>query len=253
MRMGIVNWLNRYLKRRLQSDRADAVLVGSLLMIPLLAIAVGICMQTSQSNNIKTERVNSIQDSTAAAVKLTDSQGSLNWSVVDRVVDEYEHNRFGKKVYSSSSYTQTQAIADTPETKAFDDTSDPVKSCLVDSDGTSYPQYKITLDTVRGDQKDANGVSLNHPKTVSFTRTQPTASSLAASVPLTDTYSYKNPVTGTVTQKRYIYRVVTVEIIDKAPNLFTGVLGIPCQKYDLTASSVTFAANSDTAGSGAVG
>lgn len=243
--------LNRYLQKRLRSDRGDAVLVGSLLMIPLLGIALGICMQVSASNTIRTERINAIQDSTAAAVKLTNSQGSLSWDVVDRVVNEYENNRFGKRVFSATANNQLQAAdkgLDTAESKNLDDTTDPSKGCLVDKDGAKYPQYKVTLDTVRGQQADSTGKTLNHPRTVSFTRTQPGIAQLNSSAPLTGSTNI-----DPVTKKPYIYRSVTVEIIDQAPNLYTGFLGIPCQKFDLTASSVTFSANNDTAGNGAVG
>jgi len=222
--------LTSYLKRRLSSDRADSVLVGGLLLIPMLAVVIGISLQSSATNQMKTERVNAIQDSASAAVKLTNSQGSLNWSVVEKVVNQYEYGRFGKKVFSNSSSTGVSSgdsSRDTAENRAFGD------SCTTDADGALYPQYKITLDTVRGNQETADGKSKNHPRTVSFTRTQPSISQLNTQAALGGT----DPTTG----KPYVYRSVSVEVIDLAPQLFLG----GCQKFDLTGSAVTFFGNTD--------
>lgn len=235
--------ITRYLKRRLSSDRADAVLVGGLLLLPMLGIVIGFSMQASATNQMKTERVNAIQDSASAAVRLTNSQGSLNWSVVEKVVNQYEYGRFGKKVFSNSSETgirSEDAARDTADNRAFGDT------CTTDADGARYPQYKITLDTVRGEQygvdlKTKAKVLKNHPKTVTFTRTQPTIAQLNSQANL-----IKDPVTGgtaidPTTGKPYVYRAVSVEVIDLAPQLILG----GCQKFDLTGSAVTFSGDTD--------
>lgn len=235
--------LTSYLKRRLASDRADSVLVGGLLLIPMLAIIIGISLQASATNQMKTERVNAIQDSASAAVKLTNSQGSLNWGVVERVVNQYEYGRFGKKVFSNSSNTgisSGDAAKDTAENRAFGNV------CTTDDKGALYPQYKVTLDTVRGTQygtdlKTKAKVLKNHPRTVTFTRTQPTIDQLNAQANLV-----KDPATGATaldptTGKPYVYRSVSVEVIDLAPQLFLG----GCQKFDLTGSAVTFSGDTD--------
>lgn len=222
--------ITSYLKRRLSSDRADAVLVGGLLLLPMLGVVIGISLQASATNQMKTERVNAIQDSASSAVKLTSSQGSLDWKVVDRIVNQYEYGRFGKKVFSNSSstgITSSDAARDTAENRAFGD------KCTTDTDGVRYPQYKITLDTVRGTQTTTDGKSKNHPRTVSFTQTQPTISQLNAQANLAGT----DPTTG----KPYVYRSVSVEVIDLAPQLFLS----GCQKFDLTGSAVTFSADTD--------
>lgn len=227
-------------KGRYLSDRADSILVPALILAPVVAFTVGLCVEVSKNSYVRSERVNMIQDSASAAVKLTDSRGSLNWNVVDRIVNEYEHDRFGGKKFSSTNndvlkYDDGQR--ETQEGQIFGNkNSTDAQSCLAQN-GQSYPQYKITLDTVRGNQKDAQGRTLNHPKTVSFTRTQPTLSQLNLSKPLTTDRDANG--------KAYIYRSVTVEVIDQTPNLMLGMAGIPCQKFDLTASAVTFSANSD--------
>lgn len=230
----------KFLKGRYLSDRADSILVPALILAPVVAFCVGMCVEVGKNAYVRSERVNMIQDSASAAVKLTDSRGSLNWSVVDRIVNEYEHDRFGGKKFSSTTndvlkYDDSQR--ETAEGGVFGNSAKTeAQSCLA-QDGQTYPQYKITLDTVRGTQKDAQGRSLNHPKTVTFTRTQPSVSSLNVSKPL----NTDRDANG----KAYIYRSVTVEIIDQTPNIMLGMAGIPCQKFDLTASAVTFSANSD--------
>lgn len=230
----------KFLKGRYLTDRADSILVPALILAPVLGFCVGLCVETGKNAYIRSERVNMIQDSASAAVKLTDSRGSLDWRVVDRVVNEYEHSRFGAKKYSSADNSVLKyddGQRETSEGKVFGSgTKDEAKACLI-QDGQSYPQYKVTLDTVRGTQFDANGKPLNHPKTVTFTRTQPTLNALNISKPL----NTDRDANG----KAYIYRSVTVEVIDQTPNIMLGLAGIPCQKFDLNASAVTFSANSD--------
>jgi len=225
----------KLIKGKALSDRADSILVPAMILLPVLALGIGIAVEVQKNNFVRSERINAIQDSASAAVTLTDSRGSLNWKVVDKVVNEYEHNRFGGKKFSSANNTGLQyddTYRETAESQAYQDTTIGAGGCLVgtgDKAGDRYPQYKVTLDTGRGSTADTLGTNAK-PVTVSFTRTQPTVAQLNQIAPL-----------GAKT----IYRSVTVEVIDQTPNLVMGIAGVPCQKFDLSASAVTFSADAD--------
>lgn len=219
----------KFFKRLLakfRSDRADSILVPAMILIPVVALCIGMAIEVSKNNYIRTERISAIQDATNSAVSLADSRGSMSWKVVDRVVNEYEHNRFGGKVFSRTTNTQLEyddSVRETAESQALvKAASAKDDACLVDADGTKYPQYKVTLQTKRGE------TSATAP-TVTFNRTQPTLSQLNSQAPLGNN----------------LYRVVEVQIIDQAPNIVLGMAGMPCQKFTLSASAVTFGANSD--------
>lgn len=225
----MMKWM-KSLRKKLSSDRADSILVPALILAPVLAISVGLAVEVQKNSYVKTERVNAIQDAASSAVGLADSRGSLNWKVVDRIVNEYEHNRFGERVFSATANTDAHyddlGVKETGESKIFDDLSNTEGGCLVgrgDEAGARYPQYKVTLETARG-VRDENA------PTVTFTRTQPTLNQLNSLVPL---------------NRGEVYRAVRVEIVDQTPNLVMGIAGVPCQKFDLSASAVTFSADAD--------
>lgn len=222
----------KYLKRRFLSDRADSVLVPAMILIPVVALVMGIAVEVQKNSYVRSERINAIQDSASSAVTLTDSRGSLSWRSVDRVVNEYEHNRFGGQKFSTrleeNRLRYDDAGRETAESRGLEGI-DSTDSCLQDDDGQRYPQYKVTLDTGRGASADA-ATATNKPVTVSFTRTPPTAAQLAQTAPLAT---------------KTIYRSITVEVIDQTPNLVMGMAGVPCQKFNLQASAVTFSADSD--------
>lgn len=228
----------RAFKKRFLTDRADSILVPAMILAPVMALTLGMAVEVVKNGYIKAERVNAIQDSASSAVTLTDTRGSLNWKVVDRIVNEYEHNRYGKRVFSSTANSKLKydtGTKESAESTIFDDTSNTSAGCFIghgDNEGQRYPQYKVTLNTARGEKANAAV-----EKTVSFTRTQPTEARLnqMANLRVTD------PATG----KPAIYRSVTVQIIDQTPNMIMSMMGAPCQKFDLTASAVTFSASSD--------
>lgn len=222
----MLNFFRRLLAK-FRSDRGDYILVPAMILIPVVALCVGMAIEVSKNNYVRTERVNAIQDAATSAVSTADSRGSMNWKVVDRIVNEYEHNRFGAKTFSRTNNERIPVgdegrDLETSESKVFDPSSPSENACLVDSDGTKYPQYKVTLREKRGE------TSTEDP-TVTFNRMQPTESTLNSMAPL----------------KGKFYRVVQVEITDQTPNIVLGMAGMPCQKFTLTASAVTFGANSD--------
>lgn len=233
----MLKFLKRF-KARFFTDRADSILVPAMILAPVMAITLGISVEVVKNAYIKSERVAAIQDSASSAVSLTDTRGSLNWSVVDRIVNEYEHNRYGERVFSRTANTRIPAddkVEESPESTIFDDKSNTDAGCFIghgDNEGEKYPQYKITLNTARGDNANES-----IEKTVAFTREQPDINTLDRQFPL----NIIDPETG----KPAIYRSVTVQIIDQTPNMIMSMLGAPCQKFDLTASAVTFSANSD--------
>lgn len=212
---------------KFRSDRADSILVPAMILIPVVALCIGMAIEVSKNNYIRTERISAIQDAANSAVSLADSRGSMNWKVVDRVVNEYEHNRFGGKTFSRTNNTQLkydESVRETAESQALvSAASAKDDACLVDGEtGAKYPQYKVTLQAKRG------ATSTTAPS-VTFNRTQPTMSQLNSQAPLGNT----------------LYRVVEVQIIDQAPNIVLGMAGMPCQKFTLSASAVTFGADSD--------
>lgn len=225
-------------KKRFLTDRADSILVPAMILAPIMALTLGMAVEVTKNSYIKAERVNAIQDSASSAVTLTDTRGSLDWKVVDRIVNEYEHNRYGKRVFSSTANSRLKydtGTKESPESTIFDDTSKTSEGCFIghgDDEGQRYPQYKVTLNTARGEKANAAV-----EKTVSFTRTQPTEAKLNQMANL----RVIDPATG----KQAIYRSVTVQIIDQTPNMIMSMMGAPCQKFDLTASAVTFSASSD--------
>lgn len=233
--------MKKILRKGFFSDRADSILVPTMFLIPVLAISVGLAIEVSKNSYIRAERISAIQDSTASAVKLVDSRGSLDWRTVDRVVDQYEYLRFGESVFGRNTDDRIVGEEDTQNTKVFNDLAG--EKCLIgsgDSAGELYPQYKVTLGTGRGNDATQLDSSSNLTKTVSFTRTPPSLQQLNQSHALAKSYRASDG-----TQKPLIYRSITVEIIDQTPNLVMGMAGVPCQKFDLTASSVTFYADSD--------
>ncbi len=210
----------KYFKGRYLTDRADSILVPAMILAPVLALLVGITVEIGKNGYVRSERINAIQDSATAAVKTVDTQGSLNWAVVDKVVNEYERLRFGELKYSSSKKALVEPGLDTAESKAF-------VGCLDNSKtGEKYPQYKITLLKERGDDPSSSDPS------VSFTRTQPTKAALDARADLR-------------LAPKTIYRGVKVEIVDQTPNFLMSIAGAPCQKFDLSASAVTFGTDRD--------
>lgn len=238
--------MKNFLRKGIFSDRADSILVPTMFLIPVLAISVGLAIEVAKNSYIRAERISAIQESTASAVKMVDSRGSLNWNTVERVVDQYEYLRFGESVFGPGTDDRIAGEKDTQNSKVFNELAG--EKCLAgtgDSAGELYPQYKITLDTGRENDEtslEAKSLGLDLTRTVSFTRTPPSAQQLAnsASTKLETSYRDRNGV-----QKPVIYRSITVEIIDQTPNLVMGMAGVPCQKFDLTASSVTFYADSD--------
>lgn len=216
-----MTFLNK-LRAKLKSDRGDSILVPALILSIAVGLVIGLVFDVVKNGYVRSERINTIQDSASAAVTMTDNRGSLNWSVVDKVVNTYEYNRFGERLYSSTSNTGIKHdtdVRETTESRVFDG----YEKCSEDSKtGKKYPYYKITLDTGRGDSVEK--------KTVEFARTQKSVQQFNRDVPL---------------NQKSIYRSVTVEVIDQTPNIMLGMAGMPCQKFDLTASAVTFSANKD--------
>lgn len=216
-----MTFLNK-LRAKLKSDRGDSILVPALILSIAVGLVIGLVFDVVKNGYVRSERINTIQDSASAAVTMTDNRGSLNWSVVDKVVNTYEYNRFGERLYSSTSNTGIEHdtdVKETAESRVFDG----YEKCSEDSKtGKKYPYYKITLDTGRGDSVEK--------KTVEFARTQKSVQQFNRDVPL---------------NQKSIYRSVTVEVIDQTPNIMLGMAGMPCQKFDLTASAVTFSANKD--------
>lgn len=227
----------RSFKRKFLTDRADSILVPAMILAPIMALTLGMAVEVVKNGYIKAERVNAIQDSASSAVSLTDTRGSLNWKVVDRIVNEYEHNRYGKRVFSTTANSKLKyddSTRESAESTIFDDTTKTSEGCFVghgDNEGQRYPQYKVTLSTARGTADAAT------EKTVSFTRAQPTEAQLNQMAKLN--------VIDLATGKPAVYRSVTVQIIDQTPNIVMSMMGAPCQKFDLTASAVTFSATSD--------
>lgn len=211
-------------KGRYLTDRADSILVPAMILAPVLALLVGITMEIGKNSYVRSERISAIQDAANAAVKTVNSQGSLNWKVVDKVVDEYERNRFGGKKFSSSGKSKLDpGQSDTQESKVFDSFGD----CLESSDKVQrYPQYKITLLEGRADDGKSG-------PSVSFQRTQPSPGNI---------YLQNS---STLDPKK-VYRGVRVDIVDQTPNFMMSMAGAPCQKFDLTASAVTFATSVDS-------
>lgn len=234
-------------KRKFLTDRADSILVPAMILAPVMALCLGMAVELVKNNYIRTERVNAIQDSVSAAVGLANTQGSLNWSVVDKIVTEYEHNRFGKKMFNKVAGIGEDSYDDsTRETAngiALGDVTTGKNGCLVgrgDDADQKYPQYKVTLDTGRGENFDPiTGESRSNPVSVNFTRTQPSIGTLNSMAPLT------GPGKVDKDGKPLVYRSVTVEIIDQTPNIIMGIAGAPCQKFTLSASAVTFSADAD--------
>lgn len=215
----------RMLRAKFFSDRGDSILVPAMIMLPVIALCLGMAVEVSKNNYIRTDRINAIQDAASSAVSLTNSKGSLDWKVVDKIVEEYEHNRFGGKKFGTNSTITSKyddAVRETADSKVFNDSTTGSDSCL-EGNGEKYPQYKITLDKNRGE-------STSSAKTVKFTRSQPSLQQIGVYPALSSTT---------------VYRVVQVEIVDQAPNIFMGMAGMPCQKFTLSASAVTFGANSD--------
>lgn len=216
-----MNFLRKLLKKA-RSDRGDSILVPALILSVVVALVIGLAVEVGKNSYIRSDRINAIQDSASAAITLTDSRGSLNWSVVDKVVNEYEHNRFGKRVYSSKANTSIKYddfARETSGSQVFKDQG----RCSEDK-GQEYPYYKITLDTTRGADSSANS------KSVTFARTQPSIAQLNQMAPL---------------KTKSVYRSITVQVIDQAPNIMLSMAGMPCQKFDLNASAITFSANAD--------
>lgn len=217
-----MNFLRKLLKKA-RSDRGDSILVPALILSVVVALVIGLAVEVGKNSYIRSDRINAIQDSASAAITLTDSRGSLNWSVVDKVVNEYEHNRFGKRVYSSKANTSIQYddffIRETSESQVFKD-----QGRCGEDNGQKYPYYKITLDTTRGADSSANS------KSVTFARTQPSIAQLNHMAPL---------------KAKSVYRSITVQVVDQAPNIMLSMAGMPCQKFDLNASAITFSANAD--------
>jgi hypothetical protein len=227
--------LRQFLTRNVRSDRADSVLVPAMILLPVLALIIGGAVEIQKNNYVRTERVNAMQDSVSSAVTLTNSQGSLDWRVVDRIVNEYEYHRFGGQKFSSTYNNEadrplSEKNIDTAESKALEDFSGG-DQCLGGSTASeTFPKYKITLDNVRG-AAGANPDRLGDSASVAmFSRTAP---SIYTSNPK------RNLKPGVV------YNSVTVEITDQTPNMFLGVVGMPCQKFVLEASAVTFSADAD--------
>lgn len=176
----------KFFKRLLakfRSDRADSILVPAMILIPVVALCIGMAIEVSKNNYVRTERINAVQDAATSAVSTADSRGSMNWKVVDRIVNEYEHNRFGGKTFSRTNNSRIPAgdegrSLETSESKVFDPSSPSDNACLVDSDtGAKYPQYKVTL-------QEKRGATSTEAPTVTFNRIQPTLSQLNSMAPL---------------------------------------------------------------------
>lgn len=207
-----------------------------MILLPVLALIIGGAVEVQKNSYIRTERINAIQDAASSAVTLTDSRGSLDWRVVDRIVNEYEYHRFGGKKFSATYNSEpgrplSGKNLDTAEGKALEDLNGD-DSCLGSGANLNdtFPKYKITLDNVRGNVGAIEDREGDSAAVAIFARTAPGR--------------YQSSPTQNL-KRDVVYNSVKVEITDQSPNMFLGVVGMPCQQFQLEASSVTFSANGD--------
>lgn len=216
----------RAFKAKFFTDRADSILVPALILAPVMVIAVGLAVEVTKNNYVRNDRINAIQDAAVSAASTANSRGSLSWEVLDSVVNEYEHQRFGQRVFSAvnnGDLTYDEGEGQETLTDMFGGRE---SACMVnEEDGMQYPYYTVTLKEGRADD-----ATTSSSRTISFSRTQPTVASANMKAQL---------------DPSKIYRSVEVKVIDSTPNIIMGMMGAPCQNLTLSASSVTFAVNSD--------
>lgn len=224
MRSPLALW--RTFKAKFFTDRADSILVPALILAPVMALAVGLAVEVTKNNYVRNDRINSIQDAAVSAASTANSRGSLSWEVLDSVVNEYEHQRFGQKVFSGADNGDLTYDGGKGQETLTDMFGGRESACLVnEDDGTKYPYYTVTLKEGR-----AEDAKTSSSRTISFSRTQPTVANA-------NLKSQLDP--------SKIYRSVEVKIVDSTPNIIMGMMGASCQNFSLSASSVTFAVNSD--------
>lgn len=207
----MMNKFFKKFKEKIKSDKADSVLTGFIIMAIPVAMLGGIAIDVSKNMHIRSQFMDMGQRATQASIMTVGSDGSLNWDAAHAVVKEYDEQRFSTEGGEQFGGSTDESFSQ------FD------HECNVDSDGLALPYYTITLDTERGSVDDRTQAA----RTVSFTANE------------LDSIDFPelNP--------NSTYRVVDVVIRDSAPNFMLGMIGLPCQNFNIQTSAIAFGENSD--------
>lgn len=208
---------------RFHRDRADAVLVTTVLSMIFLCLMMGLSIDVSKNAKLKADQDSQSQQSTQIAVKSVDSRGNLGLPAVQAAVNEYKKQR-GTSTYSnalmgSGTYRDEAAafrIGDRCATRTIDTSIGKVTDAQM-------PYMVIRLDADRGLGTTAGSVTY-----VSEGGAAPTLMS-----------GRLDPTSQ--------YRVINAEVHDSVNNMMLDIFGMDCQDLRSTVSAIAFGSNEDLA------
>lgn len=205
--MGVkfMNWLKKVFNRRI-NDRADAILVMSIMFVPFFFLCAGFAMDLTKAVYVKQQYQIMGQEATTAATRQLNVNGSITEAAVSVVVKTYTERFNGARNDSLEATSGGRGLCPTVKTP----------------EGIKQAPYMIiTIDGGRNNDgvapviyKSANGAIPTNPSSGNY-----------------------NP-----TEKYYS---ISAKVYDTAPNLIMGMFNRPCQMIESDASSIAFGSQED--------
>jgi hypothetical protein len=192
--------------KRAQQDRADGVLVFTIISIPLLFICFGLGLDLTKNAYVKSSLNTMAQNAADRAIQNIDATGSLTAASATTFVNEFSRQR-GK----------TSESEGTGEANAF--IGGTVCSTLeIDGKERKLPYMKLTYDAGRGQATAAR----------------------------TGVVTVENGAVSSSTLVRGVtYRSFNATVYEASPNFILGLAGQPCQTFRIETTAVAFGSNED--------
>lgn len=199
-----------------KKDRGDAVLITFILSMMFIVAVAAFAVDISKNILIKNQMNSAIQQSAQIAVKEINARGSLN-----------------QESYKAFVKTLNQELGNQLAAPNNSVSSCPISVDGVDMSGDKGPYFKLALSPRRGADLGDSAFSINNPTYITGTLPE------IATIYNSESFKEKIRQSGTV------YRVLDVKMYASYPNIMLGMVGIPCQEFEIRASAVAFGSQED--------
>lgn len=203
------------LRKILRSDRADAVLVTTIIGIMMLVVVAGFAASSAKSVLLRDVFISQSQSAAQSAVRTMDARGSLT---VDSIRQFHNSLMQQKQDDTEASVWQSDA-------------------CSFQED-ENFPNYELQL--VAENSYD------NEPGTPEYAATSGTFTFSAQpdESPEAQSQRFEQELQRFLVEggldARDEYKVITANVRNASDNILLGMIGMPCQAYEANVTAGTF-------------
>lgn len=199
-------------KNRKKLDKASATFVTGLLSVTLLLLCAGFAIDISKNLYLQNSFQSRSQQSIQVAMKSIDGKGSLTVDAPGVAAYAYRMGYSDGKSYNDETDNWRAAGCN--------------KADITLDDGTKVSNASLPYIVYKMDESRRIGTG----STVKWV-------SQGGGAPVLQS--------GSNYDRNRVYRVLTAEVHDAAPNLMLSMFGLSCQNFKLNVSAIAFGSNSD--------